>query len=169
RVRVGDVEIPDEAPLGAARGVAARPSGLLVGGPVPAEILRVEEVDAHGDPAMLARPPESRAALGEPGDRDRRVRPRPRLHVKADPTPGFRLGNGEIELRVLAPPRETAAVALGPDSQDRLDVLVADPSVGAVLRDLEQGRIAGEGPHAYPPHEPASGHHVELGDAVGEL
>ena len=136
---------------------------------MPAEILRVEEVDAHRDPAMLARPPEGRAALGEPGDRDRRVRPCPRLHVKADSPPGFRLGNSEVVLRVLAPPREPPAVALGPDPQDRLDVVVADPAVGAVLRDLEQGRIAGEGPHAYPPHEPASGHHVELGDAVGEL
>src|SRR5207244_13252759 len=136
RVRVGDVEVPAEAPLGAARGVAARPSGLLVGGPVPAEILRIEEVDAHGDPAMLARPPESRAALGEPGDRDRRVRPRPRLHVKADPAPGFRLGDGEVVLWVLAPPREPPAVALRPDPQDRLHALVADPSAGAVLRNL---------------------------------
>src|SRR5947208_6745098 len=89
--------------------------------------------------------------------------------MEAQPAPVLAVRDREVELGMLLTLPGEALLAMCPDVQDGLDVLMGHPSVSTVLGYLEKDRVTREGPYADAPQEAALAHHVELGDAVGEL
>src|SRR5438876_11011819 len=88
--------------------------------------------------------------------------------MEAQPAPVLAVWDGEVELgTLLAPPSETI-LAVCPDAQDGVDVLVGHPPVRAVLWYLERDRITREGPPAATPQQAPLTHAIKPGDARDE-
>src|SRR5438132_701930 len=133
--------------------------------PVGSEDPGRDEVDAHRDVAALAREDQRLRLRRHAGHADGRMRPLVRSQMEPETDVRLRLGDAEAPVLGLV----EARLRVVPELEDQIQDGPRDPALLATLRvKAAHLEVAGEPAGAHAPVVAASGHLVELGDALCE-